>query len=134
MTLLLQITGVLLIFLGLAHSLFNRHFNWIAELKKVNLITRQVFHVHHFFVALTVTLMGILCLIYPEDLQTTPLGRAICLGLGFFWLCRLFIQFFGYSSELWKGRTFETVVHCLFGLLWLSLTVLFTMVGLGVTF
>jgi hypothetical protein len=43
----------------------------------------------------------------------------------FFWAIRLFIQFFGYSTKLWKGKPFETSVHLLFSLFWAYLSLIF---------
>jgi hypothetical protein len=37
------------------------------------------------------------------------------------------IQLFGYSSTLWRGKPFETLVHIAFTLLWAWLTTLFAM-------
>ena len=53
------------------------------------------------------------------------LGRKLALGLALFWFCRLVIQFFGYSSSLWKGKPRETAIHVLCSLLWVSLTAVF---------
>jgi hypothetical protein len=86
--------------------------------------------VHTFFIALAVFLIGLLCLTSPNELINTTLGRRISLGLGFFWAIRLFIQFFGYSSTLWKGRIFETLVHILFVFLWTDLTLVFWTIAL----
>lgn len=82
-------------------------------------------YVHTFFIGLIVFLMGLLCLTSAEDLINTRLGKRITLGLGIFWTCRLLIQFFGYSSKLWKGKRFETAVHIFFSLLWAYLSVVF---------
>ena len=46
------------------------------------------------------------------------LGKKISLGLGIFWAIRLFIQFFVYSSDLWKGKKLETSIHILFSIFW----------------
>lgn len=81
--------------------------------------------VHTFFIALTVFLMGLLCLTSSNELIETNLGKNISLGLGVFWTIRLLFQFFGYSSKLWKGKTFETIMHIAFSLLWAYLTVIF---------
>ena len=61
----------------------------------------------------------------------TPLGQRVALGCGVFWLARLLIQFFGYSSELWRGKRFETCVHLLFIGFWSYLSTVFLVVGLG---
>ena len=37
----------------------------------------------------------------------------------------VFIQFFGYSNELWKGKTFETFIHILFIILWTYISTIF---------
>lgn len=121
----LKIVGVLLIILSLVHIFFPKYFDWEKELKSLSLINRQMMTVHTFFIALTVFLMGVLCLTSPGELIETNLGKKISLGLGIFWTFRLFIQFFGYSAELWKGKKFETLIHFLFSLLWMYLSILF---------
>ena len=124
----LKIIGGALIVLALVHIIFPKYFDWVNELKKLSLINRQVMYVHTFFIGLTVFLMGVLCLTSADELTATALGRKICLGFGIFWLIRLIIQFFGYSSELWKGKTFETAVHIIFALLWTYLTAIFLLI------
>jgi len=49
----------------------------------------------------------------------------ISLGLGIFWVLRLFIQFFQYASLLWKGKTFETIIHILFAIIRAYLSTVF---------
>lgn len=120
-----KIIGGLLIILALVHVIFPKYFNWKEELKSLSLINRQMMTVHTFFIALVVFLMGLLCLTSATELIETKLGKTITFGLGIFWSTRLFIQFFGYSTELWKGKTFETLVHISFSLLWTYLSVVF---------
>lgn len=120
-----KIIGVLLIALALVHIIFPKYFNWDKELKSLSLINRQMMIVHTFFIALTVFLMGLLCFTTSSELIGTNLGKKISLGLGVFWIVRLFIQFFGYSSELWKGKKFETFIHIFFSLLWTYLSIIF---------
>ncbi len=121
----LKIIGVLLMALALIHIFFPKYFNWDKELKSLSLINRQMMTVHTFFIAFTVFLMGLLCLISSTDLIETYLGKRISLGLGIFWTVRLFIQFFGYSTDLWKGKTFETSMHILFSIFWAYLSYIF---------
>jgi hypothetical protein len=121
----LKIIGFVLMALALVHVIFPRYFHWKEELKNISLMNRQMMKVHTFFIALTVFLMGLLCATYTDDIIGTHFGRIISLGFGIFWFFRLVIQFFGYSSELWKGKTFETIVHIIFALLWAYLSVVF---------
>src|SRR5689334_278280 len=131
MELHLKITGVLLMLLALIHVIFPKYFKWEAELKPVSIINRQMMYVHTFFIAFMVFLMGVLCLTSSIDLIATPFGKRISLGLGIFWMARLLIQFFGYSSLLWKGKTFETTVHIIFTVLWTYLSAVFIMTYLA---
>lgn len=131
MELNLKIIGMLLITLGLVHVVFPKYFNWKTELKSLSLINRQVMMVHTFFIALTVILMGLLCLTSANELVQTSLGKKVSLGFGIFWSCRLLIQLFGYSTQLWKGKKFETLVHIVFTCTWIYLSVVFLAAGLS---
>jgi hypothetical protein len=127
----LKLIGFILIVLSLVHVVFPRYFNWKDELKSLSLINRQMMIIHTFFIALVVLLMGLLCISYSTELIDTKLGKNISLGLGIFWGMRLFIQFFGYSSQLWKGKRFETMIHVLFSLLWTYISVVFFWIGVS---
>lgn len=124
-----KIVGLLLILLALIHIIFPKYFNWKAEFTHLSLINRQMMTTHTFFIALTVFLMGVLCLTSSTELVATDLGKKISLGLGVFWGIRLFFQLFIYSSRLWRGRKFETIVHIIFTGLWSYLTIVFILVG-----
>lgn len=121
----LKIIGALLITLALVHIAFPKYFNWKENLKSLSLVNRQMMTVHTFFIALTVFLMGLLCLTSSNELVETNLGKKISLGLGIFWTFRLFIQFFGYSTDLWRGKKFETLMHVVFSLFWTYLSFIF---------
>jgi hypothetical protein len=125
MELHLKIIGLIFILLALVHGIFPRYFKWTQDLNSLSLVNRQMMIVHTFFIALTVLMMGILCLTSSAEITGTPLGRKISLGLGIFWLFRLLIQFLGYSSELWKGKKFETIVHIGFSFLWAYVSIIF---------
>jgi hypothetical protein len=126
----LKIIGILLILLALLHFYFPKYFDWKRDFRSVSLINRQMFYVHSFFIAFVVFLMGVLCLTSTQDLLTSPLGKHICFGLGLFWAVRLFIQFFGYSSKLWRGKKVETGVHVLFSVFWMYFSAVFIYVYL----
>jgi len=117
--------GTLLIILAATHIFFPIYFNWKNELQRLSLINKQMMVIHTFFVALTVFLIGILCLTSAKELVETALGKTISAGCAVFWTCRLAIQFFGYSAKLWKGKRFETSIHIIFSALWLYLSFVF---------
>ena len=120
--------GIVCIALALMHVVFPRYFNWKEELSRISLINRQLMEVHTLFVALVVGLIGVLCLTSAHDLLETRLGNRLAFGLFVFWSVRLLVQFFGYSSVLWRGKRFETAVHVLFVLLWTYFSVVFFLV------
>jgi hypothetical protein len=125
MELNLKIIGILLILLGILHVIFLRYFKWKQDFIQVSHINRQMMYVHAFFIALMVFLLGLLCITSANEIISTNLGKKISLGIGIFWTARLLIQFFGYSSLLWKGKTFETTIHILFSVLWIYLSMIF---------
>jgi hypothetical protein len=130
MELHLKIIGILLILLALIHIAFPKYFKWKTELNSVSPINKQMLYVHAFFIAFVVFLMGLLCLTSSTELTGTTFGKRISLGLGIFWATRLFFQFFGYSSSLWKGKTFETTMHVMFSFLWIYLSMVFILIYL----
>jgi hypothetical protein len=115
----LQIVGAMLLSLGLAHSLFGRYFGWKKELERLSLLTRQIFLVHCFFIALLLALLGVCSLFYTDVLlQPSPLSRVLLAGVTAFWTCRLLVQWFVYDPAIWRGRPFYTRMHIAFSLLW----------------
>ncbi len=126
----LKIIGVILIALSLIHVVFPKYFNWKEELSRLSLINQELMKVHTFFIAVVVFLIGVLCLHSTHDLVHTDFGRTISLGIGFFWCLRLITQFVGYSGEVWRGKRFETVVHIIFTILWIYLSLIFLWNGI----
>ena len=129
MELHLRIIGVILVILAVIHAAFPKQFAWKKELVSLSLINRQMMTVHTFFIALTVLLMGVLCLYSANEIINTPFGRQIALGLFIFWFVRLFVQFFVYSKDLWKGKRFETIMHIVFAITWLYLSAVFFIIA-----
>ena len=125
MILHLHIIGISLVLLAGIHIIFPWYFEWKKELALLSLINRQLMQVHTFFIAIIVLLIGLLCLSSAQELIATPLGRTLSLGLAIFWTLRLLIQFFGFSPDLWKGKTFETTIHILFSGFWTYLSAVF---------
>jgi hypothetical protein len=128
MDLQLRIIGILLMVLALIHSILPKYFHWKQELSSLALVSRQIMYVHTFFVAFVVFLIGLLCLTSSNELLTTPFGKRMSLGLGIFWTIRLYIQFFGFSSKVWRGKSFETAVHVMFSVFWTYLSAVFILI------
>jgi hypothetical protein len=116
----LKVVGALLVALGLAHSLFGRYFKWKQELAPLSLLTRQIFQVHGFFIALVVAMIGACSLFYTTALLASgALSRVVLTGFLVFWLSRLVIQLFVYDPAIWRGRRFYTFMHVVFTIFWI---------------
>lgn len=131
MDLHLKIIGVLLILLALLHFSFPSYFKWKKELTGLSLINRQLMYIHSLFIALIIFLIGFLCLTSSNELLNTNLGKKVSLGIGVFWAARLWVQFFGYSPKVWKGKLFETSIHILFSGLWTYFSAIFILAYLN---
>lgn len=111
----IQVSGVFLLGLAAAHAVFPRLFRWKDELRGLSLLNRQMFLVHCFFIALLLAALGLLCLLYSEQLlQKTDLSRALLGGMAIFWFLRLIVQIFIYDSSLWRGNSLRTAAHVAF--------------------
>lgn len=122
----LRIAGAMQILLALLHLDFPRRFRWREELAALSLLSRQMFHVHTFFLCVVLVLFGALSLLAPEALlEPTRLSRLVLGGIAGFWALRLYCQWFVYEPRLWRGRPFETTVHVVFTLVWIYFTVVY---------
>jgi hypothetical protein len=115
----LRLIGLSQIALALIHLGFDRQFGWKQDLGLIKLINRQLFQVHTFFVAYTIFLIGLLCLFGAQALlANSPLAAWIAGGLFAFWLARFYCQFWVFDKTLWLGQGFNTLIHIVFGFLW----------------
>lgn len=126
----LKIIGIALMVLALVHFLFPKYFNWKEELASLSIINRQLMYVHAFFIAFVIFLMGLLCFTSAEELVNTAFGKKIAGALAIFWIARLLVQFFGYSSKTCRGKSFETIIHIVFSIFWTYLCVVFIFIFL----
>jgi hypothetical protein len=119
----LRFSGVLLILLGLAHARFGRYLNWRSDLAKLELVNRQIFLVHCFYIALFLVMMGLLCCLLPSSLlQPQPLSQAVLGGMTCVWGIRLLIQWTVFDRVLWRDHQVHRRIHYLLTLLWVYLT------------
>jgi hypothetical protein len=122
----LRVVGILLVLLGLSHAFFSRYFGWERELAEVSLLTRQIFFVHSFFIALGVVLGGAGSFLCADALlRPGSLSRTLLAAMTVFWLCRLLAQFFAYDTLIWKGDRFRTLMHAGFSALWIYVTAVY---------
>jgi hypothetical protein len=78
---------------ALFHAGFWRLFGWPRTLKDTTLANRAVIQIANVQLIWVFAGVGALCLLYPAELVTTPLGRAVLAGMAIFWIVRLAGQF-----------------------------------------
>lgn len=122
----LRVAGILQILLALFHLLLPSRLNWREDLNRLSLVNRQIFWVHTFFIGLVLALQGALSLFWaPALVEPSRLGPPLLGALTLFWGLRLLFQWFVFDRALWRGQSFNTVVHLSFTLLWVYFTAVY---------
>ena len=87
--------------------------DWQEDLQRLAKLPREVFHVHAWFISITVALLGILTWRFAEDfaLGSHPLAIWFTTGIGIFWGIRLIIQWTYYSWSHWRENLPRTMAH-----------------------
>jgi hypothetical protein len=90
-----------------------RIMKWEEPVARMPQLVREVFHVHAWFISITLVIFGVVTIQFAGELAAgkNELGRWLVCGIGLFWLIRWVMQFFFYSSSHWKGKRAETAVH-----------------------
>ena len=79
-----------------------RIMKWEEEVARMPQLVREVFHVHAWFITITLAIFSVVTIRFVEELAA---------GIGIFWFIRWLMQFFYYDSSHWRGKRAETIVH-----------------------
>ena len=130
LAILLRIAGAGLILLAGLHVPIGRRLKWREEASLLSPVNASIFRVHTFFICFVLVMMGLPCLVDPSVfLESSRAGAWLAWSFSVFWTIRLFVQWFIYPRDLWRGKRMETVAHGCFTVVWLSLAVLFAVCG-----
>lgn len=90
-----------------------RIMNWERDLVSAPLLICEVFHIHTYFISITLALFGILTWRFAADIAaaTHPLCVWLAIGIGCFWSVRSVMQWSHYSSSHWRGHRLRTLIH-----------------------
>ena len=122
----LRIVGALMAALVAVNLWVPRRYRWREEMAQLSLLNRQIFQAHMVFLLLTLALFSALLLTSGEALlEPTPLSRAMLIGLTIFWALRMGMQWWFYSSAIWRGHRFNTAMHYVFSVTWVYVTAVF---------
>ena len=126
LTIFLRLAGVGLILLALLHIPIGRHLKWREDTARLSPANASIFHVHAFFICVVLVMMGLPCLFDPSVfLLKSRAAGWLAWSFSIFWLIRLYVQWFVYRADLWRGKRMETALHWWFTFVWLGLAALF---------
>jgi hypothetical protein len=122
----LRAVGVILALLVGVNLAVPVRLRWREEMARLSLLNRQIFQAHSVFLVLTLAMMSALLLTSADALLVPgPLSRAILIGLTAFWGLRMLMQWWFYSAAIWRGNSFNTVMHVVFSATWVYMTSVF---------
>ena len=83
------------------------------DLARMQLLVREVFRVHAWFISITLAIFGVMTWRFVDEMAggTNPVCRWLAGGIGSFWAVRTALQVFYYSSTHWRGQLGRTLVH-----------------------
>ena len=120
----IQLAGALQLITAAANFFLPAKLHYRENLAKVSPIIRQIFTVHSIYIVLVLVGLGLICLLFPNDLcGASALGRFLCGFLAIFWGLRVVLQFCYYDSAVKKEHPFGAMF---FGSVFLYLAVAFT--------
>jgi len=85
---------------------------WQAELDRMSLLVREVFHVHKWFISIILVIFAVLTLRFPGDLAGgSELGRWLAGCIGAFWGIRTWMQWGFYDASHRRETRGRMAVH-----------------------
>jgi len=86
---------------------------WKADVQRMPLLVREVFHVHAWFITITLLIFATLTCRFVHEMAAgaAPVYRWLAGGIGGFWAIRTVLQVAYYSSSHWRGIPSRTVAH-----------------------
>lgn len=109
-----------------------RIMGWREDLARLPLLVRQVFHVHAWFVSITLVIFSALTWRFAHEIAAglAPVYRWIACAIGLFWSVRAIIQVIYYSSSHWRGIRSRTIAHLVLLLVYAGWAALYLTAGL----
>ena len=110
---LLRIAAAAQLAIALINLFLVRLLDWKADLDRMPLLLREVFHVHCWFISITLGIFGVTTLRFADAMASSSneACRWLTAGIGIFWAIRTVLQVTYYSSSHWRGRPVRTAMH-----------------------
>ena len=130
---ILRIAAVAQIAIALLNLFLVRLLDWKSDLDRMPLLLREVFHVHCWFISITLGIFGIITFQFADAMAASnnEVCRWLTAGIGIFWATRTVLQVTYYSSSHWQGRPGRTVMHVLLLAAYGGLAVVYSLTTFG---
>lgn len=118
---ILQIAAVAQLGIAILNLFLVRLLDWKGEVDRMPLLLREVFHVHMWFISITLLIFGAITFRFAPHMAggSLELARWLAAGIGGFWAIRTVLQITYYSSSHWRGQLGRTAAHvallCVYG-------------------
>jgi len=111
----LQIVALAQLAIAVLNLFLVRMLHWRSDLAKMPLLLREVFHVHMWFISVTLLIFGVVTWRFSPDIAdgTLEICRWLAAGIGLFWATRAVLQVTYYSSSHWRRNPERTTAHVL---------------------
>ena len=107
----LQVAVAMQLCIAVLNLALIRIMGWKKDLNGLPLLIREVFHVHAWFISITLTIFAVMTWRFLDELGTNPACRWLAAAAGIFWAIRAVLQLTYYSSSHWRGRIGRTLIH-----------------------
>src|SRR5687768_11330586 len=96
--------------IALLGTQLTRLLQWEDDVARMSLLVREVFKIHGWFIALTLTLFGVLTWRFAPVMAAggNEVAAWLAGGIAVFWGVRVVMQWTHYSREHWRGKRRET--------------------------
>jgi hypothetical protein len=110
---LLRIAAAAQLAISLLNLCLVRLLGWKADLDRMPLLLREVFHVHCWFISITLGIFGVTTLRFADVMaaSSNEVCRWLTAAIGIFWAIRTVLQVTYYSRSHWQGRPIRTAMH-----------------------
>lgn len=125
--------GLAQIVVAVLNFRLERILRWEDELSRLPSLIREVFHVHKWFISISLLIFAIITLRFVTEMATgaTEMSRWIAAGIGIFWSIRTALQWCYYGHGHWVGKPRETAVHWILTVGYSGLAATYLVAALG---
>ena len=130
--LLLRASAAVQMVVALLNLALPRMLGWKDDLQRMPLLMRQVFHVHAWFISLTLAILAVITWRFAREMSagaSQPLAW-LAAAIAIFWGLRSVRQVAYYSASHWRGRTGPTAVHVALLIVYPAMSVIYTLAAL----